>query len=556
MNLRFNVRQITACVNHTICGITGDLVVPTTVDITSYVNGVASTTNTTPANVYTLAIPTLNVWDEVVVHIKIELTDYNTFENTFTFYGYDVGAYLNGLYNSILGGFDITLIKTDYRTVNEADPTHVDYIPYILNLAYSSFIAIRRPFTKEIQYYKTNSANSTVTYELSDDTVITSGFNGLYCSSEDILLKQRTKTYTTVNSGCCGQADYILLSECESSLINVKKVEWLAQTVTSVYSNACDNDAVNTLTTNYTQQQINFANVTCVNIDDDLKAPFNELYLRQTLYAIGSTIESGIIQGVELDSNELLIDDSIVDLDNPISVIDSDYGYGSIFTYLWESFQTIEIGEYKLLTELIFLSSTGEEIIVCRNIQVINSSNWFFYEQTECGVYTLYNKSFVTITIVVSKLNDSNVYEVTGTYTLDACTLATLTLTDGVYSIEAQRTGHDSVVYSVVAMCSLQACWLNYQKKLLCCTPEDVCSSKDVYIYNTMSAQIQILFTLLNEIYNFGMYFSIIDSNELAKLYQINSVLNRINTEYCLECSIPSNCATQINYSIGCTSCP
>ena len=557
MNLRFNILEIASHVDQEICELTPLISIPNSVDITVIIEGV-ETKYLVAQSSYEIAIPLTNAWDSALVYININKALYNSYTNIIEVYGYDLGSYANDSFNSISNGFDIVLIKADYRTVQEADPTNPNYIPYALNLAYSSFIALRKPLTKEIHYYKTNSCNGLITYRDASGTTISVGANGVICSEDDYYISQLTESYTLATTCNCGDGDSRLLSSCESSLFKIIKWVYIPKVNTSFITDSCEDECTNILLNNSTINMLDLSEITSIYVDDTLISPIQFVELVQRLYEIGTIVsDQGELQG-QVKAEDIQVINDVVDFTtSPIEVTNASFGYEPIYRYEWSSFKTPEVGDYKFAIVFIVKNDADEIVLACQTIHTVQSKHWFWYEkQSDCNIYKVSNKSFDTITFTISKLDYiTGVFSQVSVTTIPPCNILEVTInTDGVYKFSATRLGYnEEIVYPVISYCNLQNCWLNYQKNIVCCSPRATCQTKEVYDYLVLSNLIYMFIALLNEVYNFATIFDAFNQSELEKLSALDELLNRINTEYCNTCNTVTQCST--NIIVSCSLC-
>lgn len=557
MKFNFKIYEITAATNNSICAATPTLVSSgLSVDITVIEkDGSTTVIPTSTSNTQSVDVVLENSWDKATVIVNIAKTDYNTYSNSFEVYGYDLGNYANDSFNNV-AYFDIILIKTDYRTTDQKNPVHPDYIPYILNLAYSSFISYRKPFTKELHAYTTNSSNGVVKYFNSNNELIIGAKNGFICCDGEYALYQVTQTYGS-RSCCCGGS--VLLDECISSVLTITNWIYLPTYLSTNTCNSCDSVCTNTISENYTNLTVDFSEVTCLYVDTVLISPIQHYQVNWTLYGIDTEISpDGNFYGVPLTTHSIDLEDH-VDFTCPITV-DNGYGSGSYFNYNFPVFVTPDIGDYKVHTTYSVMSYEQLPVITCSEVNTITSCNWFNYDklECECNQFNLYNKSFQQAEINVYKLN-GNGFGIYNTFIMESCSSLRITLLDdGVYMFSAIRLNLNDTKLEFlpfVNICKLTTCWLEYQKSVLCDCKK--CNSQNVYNYNVLQANMFILLSMMNNSFTFGSVYSYISDSLLKDFITIDTIIQRINDEYCINCNLPSPCSSEItaNSSSGDCGC-
>ena len=564
MQVIFNIKSIGVAVNHSICGLLPALTTADTVNITiTDILGNIVYSTSTVQQTYTINIAASNSWDKYYLQITVTKLGYNTYSNLITIYGYDIKTYdlTTGTFNTNNSlGFDFVLIKTDYRTNAEQDPNNVSYIPYILNLPYNSFIGLRFPFTKEFFAYKTNSAIVDVTYLDAEDSILGTDSNIHICKEEDIYIRMKTEAYVSMLANCCS-SDRTLIATClDADLTWFSTLNLLPKLSTQINSDCCDTSYLNILTTNWTKTLTDYSELSYFYIDSTLVAPFKHATLIQSIYGIGSKEKSECaLQGIELLSDTIQEESYVNFTTYPISIISTPtYGYNTFFYYDWKSFKTPEHGDYKLKRTFTINAVDGTPTIGFSKIFTVKSNHWFYYERTElCNKYNFFNKSFEIINVNVYKIDDETGKVLVENFSINPCNEMTVTFnSDGVYYVEAYREVAKTYKgYSIVSFCNLEACWLKYQQEMLCCAPQDVCKTKDIYDYITLGSLITIFFSLLNEIYNFSSLSEILTETELKTLFSTSELIKRINREYCSWCKEPNHCSTLISYNLNCESC-
>ena len=228
-------------------------IAPTTI-LDNHGNSVTFSASTTD-NIITFDIGLLNVFDYVDLEFNITGL-YNTYNNTFRIYGYDLG---NDISNGITANYDFELVLLTN------------------NQPYASIIAYRQPFSNKIHYYKSNSSVYT-TFELYDTSMnlISTNANGTFIEG-DI---QIASTITNA-SGTCIQNSFITLNE----------VTWIP---TFQFNNNCtvncNTSCVLVGSTNNVDITVDYTNVDTVYVNDVEVYPFTDVSYESTIVASDGTL--------------------------------------------------------------------------------------------------------------------------------------------------------------------------------------------------------------------------------------------------------------------------
>jgi hypothetical protein len=581
MILRINILT-PALVADSICGTTLNSLVPDSIVIK--VDDVIVTPSFAD-NTYTVNIPLTNVWDTAKVEITVthsdSLSDFYTYHNIFEVYGYDLGNTMSIGATTGREPFQIVMIREDYRTALQQQVTiesppgsgifiaNPDYVEQPIQYTRPAFIIYRKPFTKEIHYYKASSiiGDSMTYYDVETGDVLSTSANGVFCYEGEYQIKAYSLLQGTEDGCCCPTP--VVIDECLSSTYTVPEMyKLMPELFTTISCNTCDNDCITNISTNYTESRIDLSQLTCLYVDDVLRNPLDDVVVKQIIYGIGSVVDDdGVISGIIIDSITKHLGNytvgsvttpGSVDFENcTAEVTDTDYGGGSLWRYIWDNFKTPDVGDYILKTEIYIPDSTltDGKAVSCVKNYTFTACNYFDITQTKCNTYTLTNYSFDTVSVVISKMNSSGVFvaETNGTFTLGQCENTTLTISsDGIYKISYTR-GSTTQYLIVINYCNIQDCVLSKLEDVICCNPTKICNVENVYDYNVLMSLIMVLFAQLNEEYNFNFVYELISDEKLTSLYKTSQIIDRINDVYCETCE--DNTACDETISIDCTTC-
>lgn len=584
-------------------------------------------------------ITLLNVWDSVDIIFTVGKANYDSFNNTFRVYGYDLGN--DGL---VTNNFDFTikLIQTIYNTSG---------------YPYSSCVFYPKPFSNKYHYYKNSSANYNKCYYLDkNDDIIINSINGEYCSTEDYDIIMHTCILRDVGGTptefCC------------DTLRNVNYLQWFP-IMTAVLADCgeCDNETC--VTTEDGQDvtiTLDFTNTHYVYIDDVaspvyidqvigynlinesnqvldtirevvyLEYPYSNVTQTWTIYNPDADdaqkfivrVCSGIVGNIkypillgdveDADYYRILSNLDAADFSNcstPVNLNinwDPFQGNGSVTptTPYWstsgsiakmictgsipaDNFYKIYYDDFVLgsdFSNITGIPGSGNSLNRCFYLATAttpiswgtaplggyygNFSGGGILEVTpvviccidlelwgcalvsiakdSCNGFTLRNRSNRdTASYSLSILTDGVFVEV-DTGSIDANSDQNITdLDDGVYTVTI-TIGEETFTYIVVIYCAIEACYLAYLNKLMCCNTETNCSSaldskcreKDYYDFNAFSILMHSFFSMLNHEYVFNFAYDTITDSHLAELVEINTLLERAE-EYCLTCEKPCN---------------
>lgn len=602
MTIRFKIDSV-ANYNSSICGIVG-AVIPTSVNLQIFVKNVSVyngtygsfAISTTPVtfNVVTgvletgniVALKITNVLPADSCNVRIIITDgtntYRGYNKSFTFYGYDVGN------NSALGithNQDFNIWLSLVAGNNNSG---------LSTIAQASFLALHKPFTKNITIYRTDSnvlGGSGTTMAVYDDTTsqlllrgegnICVDDYGLITLRETISINSGasvcsvTKTLNvldylptlTIGNNCtdctdCAQIDssndfvvtlqftnLLWIDDTEGNPVAILTLNWeLYSNVGDLLSSgvAYDDTYTSLYSYTYTIQGVtglgfgdnilkvcytNYGTVTSAR--DELTT--GDTYIAGHWYVItqyGDDIEELVCADHDLDNDDTLYHSYVLPIDGGDGPDN-----GSVFVPSHGGIINDEGESASIINEIIATNTC------CTSI-VIKGCNTFDIKQDDCSHYTITNNSLDIVTFTVSSLDGTTVEDGTlteiSTTELEANTSATLTFdTDGIYVI-SQENGDSNII---AIYCQLESCLLGYVKLLACkdmtkkCDCEDCgCVELDYYNFNALMLSAFTYFNLIQQS-DFLQTYSISDIEEgkLAELYEIKTFFEKFEV-YCDSC--------------------
>jgi hypothetical protein len=455
--------------------------------------------------------------EKLFVHVSISKSGYSSYSNAIEVYGYDVG------YSTITTNpqFDVYLIPTsDFDSYGRQQN------------AFSRCTAIRKPFSNEISIYNLVGTQGTISYYDSNDNTISYGNGNRSIIHSDISIDIQQKVVLFNGDSCT--YDYTSIFIQWKPTINS----------TSSCAQSCGDGCItNSGTPNpiVITSIIDYTNVGTVALAAVLVFP--------TQFMNGEIVEN------QYDNTGILINTQEVAenltyatyLSNP-----SVYGVKTInFTT-----SSLTIGDNVISVSLEYSNYTDDLVLIsCYQNLIISACNWWTIDKTgECGTYTFTNHKLSSIslnnsvTIILSKLSDDNLWVSLTTYVVPANTSVDITIpSDGIYLVSVPNIALNiTEYYTIVSFCTIEKCWLDYLEKTICCPPKDRCKVEDQYDFFAFTINAQTFFLLLNEEFNLN-YIDYSAINPLPPLTNLNLRLPSLQlmstfikrlSNYCTSCDV------------------
>jgi len=440
----------------------------------------------------TIAMTTIQEIDAIINVSKVGYLPYN---NIFKLFGYDLG---NNLNQNNTGGTAITYNPNmDIYLVNETN----NVVGGNQTKAFSVFTHYRKPFTNDIYLYNLSSTQGAIKYvDANSDNLLTVP-NGFITEKATIDIQQVVEISGYINGV------YSTISSCSTLLLTASSEDYIPtyEVSTNCETNCGINECSTTIDSlNKASTFIDYSGVVQLYINDAISYPYPT-----------QTIEYSLI---DFTGNEINSQAYSFTLTSPTSYV---YNHS---TYDWSNFPIPEVGDYVLQIKI-----GSPNIYTCTKTLKIKSCNWFEIQQTSCDEYTITNNSFDDLSLVITKLNDTKVFEAYKTIVFgNLSSVKEVLATDGLYKFSVTRNSKE-YSFIVVNYCAIKNCLIKYISSILC--PEDCgCEeNKDTTNFNSTVMLAITFFNMLNSEYNFNYIYESIESDKLDSLFEISTVLNKLN---------------------------
>ena len=449
----------------------------------------------------------LAIHESITVEFIVTKAGYNTFAKTFTFYGYDIGNFAPYSGNQ---EFEITLVP--------------DTIPAGISETFFKALVVRRPLTLTTHVYFTHSGTfDTNIYDINGDLI---GVNDLVVN----VLPNQVTFGEAVATDAEGQ--------CSITASGVQE-PWLPTLITQATHSGCPtDDCFNILAQGQAFANLDFSGLYTVNVDNVEHYGFHGFTVDFSVIDLGGT-ETGQVTQLFQSILPVYSHDA---LGNPYV-----FAIPNVGDFLVKACFTIRDSQelYEAGTAL----GTEPILLQCCNSLKLEGCNWWSIKETDtCGTYEICNKSFETISYVVSKLNDDNVFEEVNSFEIDGCTcVSSVFTTQGIYKVEATRINDvgEAVTESLVVFndCTFRECLKELIEDIICggekaCDDCDNCDDKDYYNFNALVTMAHVYMGIRNNLYEFKFLYELFDTDALNSMYKASSILNRM-LEYCEDCANP-----------------
>lgn len=483
------------------------------------------------------------VWESTDLTVVVnKAVDYFRYDNVFEIYGYDLGnnPNQNNIHAEAIDynpDFTIWMLPTADNEVNGKQTK-----------AFASYIAYRKPHTKEIYFYSSNSGTyNTYAYKVNDgdNSTILSGRNGLICNSDN----NDYKLIVDLTDGDSCETAFETIAKVQTmpdfytTLIANQKGIVTAGDLTPTYPNGIGEvKSSNLLATNTAKTFIDYSTATVYYVGDSKEYPAQTHRLTYALYD-----HSGILKQIK-----------VVDLD--IS------GYPFVYdpndtANQWE-FSIEDIGDHLLKVILGNVKNEVENAYESYfNIPILNTSFFTITEEEECGTYNLNNLSAEDLIIDKYAMDEAGVFILEKSIALPKLsTTIDIVGTDNMYQYQLERTLKKNNVYGIItndtpiyersfviaSYCNLKNCTFEYLDKLICNAPDSTscndCKQEDYYNFNALTINELTYFGMLQEEYQLNYFYTALTPNKLKELYDLKGFLDRF-VEYCDECKLnQTNC--------------
>lgn len=463
-------------------------------------------------------------WEKFNVSLQVAKAGYQSFVNSFEFYNYDVG---NEPSFTMSGNkdFDIYLVENANNLDINGNQTK----------AFSSLVALRRPFTNEVYFYNMVGTQGSIAY-YKGLIGIGNGAKGVICNEDTLII---TEKISLPNGETC------------SADLNVNSQQWVPTLNTSNSCPASCGDCVNDLAQVTINYYLDFTNVSPVNINGEIT--FVTQYL----------IDAINIDVYDCDGNTI---QSFTDSINP------DYAtwFASPAFYLipiQQNFIPSAIGDnvIKVCNKYTAgldappigappVDDTFFDIYTCCQTMTLPTCHWWTVSKgdLDCGQYIFNNCSASPVTIEVQQLQDDGSFITISTNLVGAFSDLPIEFqTDGVYVIKVPDgvNPDDSPAYKYYTLpvfCAIQSCFLNMINAVICKQPNGKCTEDDFYNFNSFIINFHSFMMVLNSEMNFNYLYTTLTDDKIKELGTINDYIKRL-AEYCTP--IDSKCLPCANAS-------
>jgi hypothetical protein len=553
-------------------------------------NGLALTCNlnTTVDYVLYCDIPFYNPWDSVDIKITISKTGYTTYSQTFTLYSIDTEL-------------DIRMV-IDSSVANETDTaTSIVYIPFT-DKAY-----IYRTSNKtvdSISYLSStgdsllSSANGEITISEDDTMDIVVVHNSTSTTyTKDIYAYNYFPdfSYGYICESNCGDcptviADSRLDITIDTSLLSHLDVDGSTRLDGLVDWHTVYGELINMDGSIVVQGEESSLVVDSEVISfDDFNIVRDDPHVLRVCYSIYGefpVIEDGeipigyyrVLSADGVDFSNLTISGSVANFQNievTVGGTPTDWGNGRIIPiYNINNVSSLADGSYRVFdntgvtingnvtvvgqvinydSSIDTLAIAGNGYIVqlgevyeCCQTETIEPCELYDIVQSGCNAYTIYNRSFATISFIVYQLDSSKSQtwtEVQASTNIPQQTDVTINLSqDGVYKVDiTDANGAESKI--IVNACNIETCYLDYLNKIQCCNPDTNCDDdkdgncieKDFYNFNAFRVLVDSFYAILNYNYDITESYTNFTDEQISTYYELNDLLSRA-AEYCVDC--------------------
>lgn len=477
-----------------------------TLTIDLEVDGVVKVFGADPSNANTL-LADINeissIYESVSVQLNVEDTvsfvSTVTYDNTFTVFGYDIGN----------NGVDVT--GNPEFNIYIVDPASTE--------SYANTIAYRRPSTEEVYVYNPTSLTGIINY-YSNGEVILSGANGFICRPEALSIQQELTRLTPSSETLSTH------TQQTPTIINAVQV-FITDFSISTNCVNCSDNCSNVVTENRAEIYTTYTNLQSFNVGDT-----SEYLLRKDVFLYELINPVGAVQS--FDSFEVIIPASGIVAYNPNN---------NPFI-----FDLLSIGDYTLKVTRRGFDKNDNELYNCIKTVDITACEWNELVKTSCGKYQVNNWSFQDANLVISKLDDDNIYTEVVNQPLLQLTNYVADLSDGVYKFTVTRDDLVEVYnYDVIVDCKVRECLAGIYRDILCspnvCAGCDDLSNFKSYLYIMTTAN--TYFLKLQEYTDLSVYYEAATNETLQKLFDIKFLLDQLLT-YCFDCD-------KLNTDCGCS---
>lgn len=431
-------------------------------------------------------------WESFDLKINVTKFLYIPYENTFTFYNYDVG---NSDDHNYFTNFPFEIILLPYSALNINGTTQLQ--------PFSSFNSLPKPFTKEFTcYYMASILDAESSYTLLPSNVTTIGKNIKLCVDTNQIVRHTVKCIS--NNAICSTTQTL-----------IKKNYLPVFDVFLTCNNDCNTNCINNLdipTVTYTKD---YSQLTSFNFNNVPNYPVN--FMDNT-----TTIEI-------LDFASNVIDEDI-NIILALSVAEEDYIYN--YTFTPSSFGDNIVKVTNCYNTLIETPETLLNLICCtENIPFKVCNFWQIENTKDCNVFKLNNCSSSEISVNLQSLQNN---VLTNLSTIPLLPFSTTDLTfseDGIYVINVTKDGITKS-YTLPVFCNFQQCWLNYLNKYLCKENCNDCKDKCDTEFQSFMINAHTYMLLLNEEMNFNYIYDAITEEKIKELSDLQMFINRLK-EYC-----------------------
>lgn len=513
-----------------------------TVTVDNDINGVAGNLK--------IKIDGLEVWESIPVRMKVVKATFETYDQTFTVFGYDIGNTHGG--GGVLTNppFIIFCLQTSFIGI----------------LPTTGVIAYRKPFSSRLYYYNGTADGSTnLLYDVTSGTDVLLGRSGFIDNNDETV-----QIKTLNNSGITA-----------TSTVDYLKAIWVPPFTLSVDSDCPDGDCISTISSNTASVAIDYTVLTLLRVDDVSSYAYDNQEITYRLFRFDGTLVSEKKFGFEINpppyvfptvtydwtgwsvpevgdfiveacleiwqkptTNQIVADDLVVGL--WYEIIDNSgaadwTNVGAPDNLVGTQFMATDVTPTAWGTGILELIDKAYEC--CTRVPIVGCS-WYKITQKSCNVYTVSNNAFETITVLVQAMDTLGAFEATGTlYTLLQGESVDIThADDGVYQYTATR-GTEVFIQIVVNTCSIKTCAVAFINDLLCYCKDNGCGDfcEEFYNFNAFTVLSHTLFNMLNSLYSLDYMFTTLSTTKVAELYEIKQVIDKLK-EYCEGCVTCESC--------------
>lgn len=531
MILKFNILSPnnTGAPDYNICGQGASVINNTNLSVSLKLNGfnLFSTNNlstaTIPSTPFTVGTKTITLFTyssitgfvirvaepqligiENVLDVTLNKTGYQSFNNTFKLYNYDIGGTGNP-------NFDFYLINNTNNLDLNGSQTK----------AFSAFTIIRKPFTNDAYYYNLVGTQGVITYKDITTTLnpLSIGQNGVVCNDTAINISQTI----TVNDIYANILDICSTSKISQFLI------WKPIITTTVTCNpSCNDNCSSNLGDGTYQIFIDITNLSCINVDIKSVYLYNydpNIFINTKVYDYQGIEISNTSTNITLTECGVLCAQSPIVLTLPILPT---------------------LGDILIETDFVVTDGTTNNIIDCSySTPVPLCYPYSITETNNCGEYIVNNCSFIDTILTIKQLQEDKSFLVIAQIPIIALSnITTILQTDGVYLFETPNiNGIDTDSYVIINSCDFKTCLFTFLSTFVCNKKQCTCGVdiKKYYDFNAFILNAHTYFALLNEEYNFNYIYNAITDSKINDLFTIKQYLDNLAT-YCQKDCSPCKC--------------